>query len=76
VNERSLINDTNGNTIMLGQAGILSRNDYISTKYGMRPYDYCATCAENGVYWVDVNNKAIVGGNTNECVNIGERLNV
>lgn len=61
---------------MLGQAGILSRNDYISTKYGMRPYDYCATCAENGVYWVDVNNKAIVGGNTNECVNIGERLNV
>lgn len=76
VNERSLINDTNGNTIMLGQAGILSRNDYISTKYGMRPYDYCATCAENGVYWVDVNNRAVVGGNSNECVNLGETLNV
>lgn len=76
VNERSLINDTNGNTIMLGQAGILSRNDYISTKYGMRPYDYCATCAENGVYWVDVNNRAVVGGNSNECVNLGEMLNV
>jgi len=42
----------------------------------MRPYDYCATSAENGVYWVDVNNKAVVGGNSNECVNIGERLNV
>lgn len=76
VNERSLINDTNGNTIMLGQAGILSRNDYISTKYGMRPFDYCATCAENGVYWVDVNNRAVVGGNSNECVNLGETLNV
>lgn len=76
VNERSLINDTNGNTIMLGQAGILSRNDYISTKYGMRLYDFCATSAENGVYWVDVNNKAVVGGSTNECINIGERLNV
>lgn len=76
VNERSLINDTNGNTIMLGQAGILSRNDYISTKYGMRPYDYCATGAENGVYWVDINNRAVVAGNTNECINFGERLNV
>ncbi len=76
VNERSLINDTNGNTIMLGQAGILSRNDYISTKYGMRLYDFCATSAENGVYWVDVNNKAVVGGSANECVNIGERLNI
>ena len=76
VNERSLINDTNGNTIMLGQAGILSRNDYISTKFGMRPYDYCAIGAENGVYWVDINNKAVVAGNSNECVNFGERLNV
>lgn len=76
VNERSLINDTNGNTIMLGQAGILSRNDYISTKFGMRPYDYCAIGAENGVYWVDINNKAVVAGNSNECINFGERLNV
>ena len=61
---------------MLGQAGILSRNDYISTKFGMRPYDYCAIGAENGVYWVDINNKAVVAGNSNECVNFGERLNV
>lgn len=76
VNERSLINDQNGNTIMLGQAGILSRNDYISTKYGMRLYDFCATTAENGVYWVDVNNKAIVGAAGNDVVNIGERFNV
>lgn len=76
VNERSLINDQNGNTIMLGQAGILSRNDYISTKYGMRLYDFCATGAENGVYWVDINNRAIVAGNTNQAINYGEQLNV
>lgn len=76
VNERSLINDQNGNTIMLGQAGILSRNDYISTKYGMRPYDYCAIGAENGIYWIDVNNKAIVASSGNDCINLGERLNV
>lgn len=76
VNERSLINDQNGNTIMLGQAGILSRFDYISTKYGMRLYDFCATSAEQGVYWVDVNNKAIVAGTPNQAVNYGEQLNV
>lgn len=76
VNERSLINDQNGNTIMLGQAGILSRNDYISTKYGMRSQDFCAIGAENGIYWIDINNKAIVAGSSNECINFGERLNV
>lgn len=76
VNERSLINDQNGNTIMLGQAGILSRYDYISTKYGMRLYDFCATSAENGVYWVDINNKAIVVGNSNQAGNYGEQTNV
>ena len=76
VNERSLVNDTNGNTIMLGQAGILSRYDYINTKYGMRLEDFCARAAEQGVYWVDVNNKAIVAGNNSDAVNYGERLNV
>lgn len=76
VNERSLVNDQNGNTIMLGQAGILSRNDYISTKYGMRMYDFCATCAENGVFWVDVNNKAVVGADSNQAINLGEVRNV
>lgn len=76
VNERSLINDQNGNTIMLGQAGVLSRFDYISTKFGMRNYDFCATSAENGVYWVDVNNKAVVAANGNQAVNFGEQLGV
>lgn len=76
VNERSLINDQNGNTIMLGQAGILSRYDYISTKYGMRPYDYCAVATENGVYWVDINNRAVVVANTQQAINYSERANV
>lgn len=76
VNERSLINDQNGNTIMLGQAGILSRYDYISTKYGMRLYDFCARSAEQGVYWVDINNKAVVAANNSQAVNYGETLGV
>ena len=76
VNERSLVNDQNNNTIMLGQAGILSRYDYISTKYGMRLYDFCGRSVEQGVYWVDINNKAIVAASSNEAINYGERVNV
>ena len=74
VNERSLINDTNGNTIMLGQAGILSRYDYLSTKFGMRLYDFCSRTTENGLFWVDINNKAVVGSTQNGVVNYGEQL--
>jgi hypothetical protein len=75
VNERSLINDQNSNTIMLGQSGILSRYDYLSTKYGMREKDFCAISADNGVYWIDVNNKAVVLLR-DQVVNYGEQLNV
>ena len=74
VNERSLINDTNGNTIMLGQAGIISRYDYLSTKFGMRLYDFCSRTTENGLFWVDINNKAVVGSVQNGVVNYGEQL--
>lgn len=76
VNERSLINDQNGNTIMLGQAGILSRYDYLSTKFGMRLYDFCARTAEQGLYWVDINNKAVVSGSGEGAINYGEQLGV
>lgn len=76
VNERSLINDQNGNTIMLGQAGILSRYDYLSTKYGMRLYDFCARPTENGVYWADMNNKAIIAASGNQVVNYGEQIGI
>lgn len=76
VNERSLINDQNSNTIMLGQAGILSRYDYISTRYGMRLHDFCARSTEGGVFWVDINNKAIAALAENKAVNYGEQLGV
>ena len=76
VNERSLVNDQNGNTIMLGQAGILSRYDYINTKYGMRPYDYCAIASDTGIYWVDINNKAVVAADSQKAINFSEAVNV
>lgn len=76
VNERSLVNDQNSNTIMLGQAGILSRYDYMSTKYGMRLHDFCAKTTENGLFWVDINNKAVVGAINGQVVNYGEYTGV
>ena len=75
VNERSLVNDQNSNTIMLGQSGILSRYDYLSTRYGMRKQDFCAVSTDTGVYWVDINNKAVVLLK-DQVVNYGEQLNV
>ena len=61
---------------MLGQAGILSRYDYLSTKYGMRLQDLCARITDNGLFWVDINNKAVVGLLGGQVVNYGERVGV
>jgi len=60
---------------MLGQAGILSRYDYLSTKYGMRLRDFCAISTDSGVFWVDINNKAVVALK-DQVINYGEHLNV
>lgn len=76
VNERSLITDNNSNTIQLGQGGVLQRTDYLSTRYGMRPEDYSAINTENGLFWIDILNKAIVANTQNGVVNYGEMLNV
>jgi predicted transposase/invertase (TIGR01784 family) len=40
VNERTMLNDTNGNEIIVGTGDVLSRYDYISTVYGMKPQQY------------------------------------
>lgn len=76
VNERSLITDNNSNTIQLGQGGVLQRTDYLSTRYGMRLEDYSAINTENGLFWIDILNKAIVANTQNGVVNYGEMLNV
>jgi len=61
---------------MLGQAGVLQRSDYLSTKYGMRPDDFSAINSEGGIFWLDINNRAVVMNNQNSVVNYGERMNV
>lgn len=75
VNERSLVKDQNSNTIQLGQGDILQRTDYIDTKYGMRKDDYCAIAADT-LYWIDINNKAIVQYTGERVLNISETYNV
>lgn len=61
VNERTVLNDTNSNEILIGTGGVLSRYDYISTKYGMKSYQYEAEVQSNYVqYWWDGYNKEIL----------------
>lgn len=76
VNERSLVTDNAGETIQLGQGGVLQRVDYLSTKYGIRKYDYCVTSTEDALYWIDILNKAILICRQNQVANYGEQLNV
>lgn len=76
VNERSLVKDENSNAIQLGTGGVLNRYDYLSTRYGMRPDDRAAIAAEHGIYWIDINNKAIPAFTGNSVVNYSELCNV
>lgn len=76
VNERSLVTDDNGETVQLGQGGVLQRVDYLSTKYGMRKQDFCAISTEDAIFWIDVVNKAILSCRQNQVANYGEALNV
>jgi len=38
----------------------------------MRLHDFCARSTEKGIYWVDINNKAIVAADGTQAVNYGE----
>lgn len=75
VNERSLVTDNNSNTVQLGQGGVLQRTDYLDIHYGMRPHEFCAVSTPAGIFWNDIENKAVVQY-SNAVVNYGEHLNV
>lgn len=61
VNERSIVNDIDHNQIILGTGDILSRYDYISTVYGMKPNQYEAEIQSNTTqYWWDGTSKEIL----------------
>jgi len=42
----------------------------------MRLYDFCARTTEGGVFWVDINNKAIAALAESRAINVGEQLNI
>lgn len=61
VNERTVLNDVDGHDIIVGSGGVLSRYDYISTIYGMKPQQYEAEIQSNYTqYWWDGYNKEIL----------------
>lgn len=61
VNERTVLNDLDDNQIVLGTGGVLQRYDYISTLYGMKPFQYEAEIQSNTTqYWWDGHNKEIL----------------
>lgn len=76
VNERSLVQDQNSNTIQLGQGDVLQRTDYIDTNHGMRKYDYSHVNASNEIYWIDVDNKTIMCNIQNSVADASEVFNV
>lgn len=61
INERTVINDKDDHDIIIGSGDILSRFDYVSTIYGMKPYQYEAEAQSHyGQYWWDGNNRELL----------------
>lgn len=60
VNDRTIINDSNNNSIILGNGGALQRYDYITTLYGMKPDQKAYTVSNDALYWWDGYNKEII----------------
>ena len=64
-NERTMLNDSDGNQIILGNGGVLQRSDYISTMYGMKPKQFVTTQSNTTLYWWDGNDKEILAYSEN-----------
>lgn len=61
VNDKTIINSTDNDQIVLGGTGILQRYDYISTKYGMKPYQFANAQSDTTLYWWDGYAKELLG---------------
>lgn len=59
VNERAVTTDDSGNSIILGDGGVLSRYDYVDTTSGMHKQQFCDTQSETTLYWFDHHNNEI-----------------
>lgn len=63
VNERTILQDTNNTNIILGNGDVLQRYDYITTEFGMLPYQFADTQSNTTLYWWDGNKKDILAYN-------------
>lgn len=61
VNERSIVQDTGSTSIILGDGGVLSRYDYFTTLYGMKPDQKAYGVSNDMLYWWDGHSKEIIG---------------
>lgn len=65
VNERTVIQDVNGENLLLGNGPILQRYDYISTVYGIHKGDHACEHSDTTLYWWDRDNKELLMYNNN-----------
>ena len=59
-NERNVVQDNNGNDLILGTGDVLQRYDYLSTIYGMKTSQFTDAQSDNSEYWWDERNKEIL----------------
>lgn len=60
VNEKQMLENADGNNLILGTGDVLSRYDYISTTYGMKPDQYAYVASDKDLYWWDENKKELL----------------
>lgn len=64
VNERSLIQDNDMSSLVLGTGGVLTRYDYITNKNGSKENQLrVATKSDGSIYWYDADRNEICGYN-------------
>ena len=60
VNERTILQDANDTSIILGNGDVLQRYDYLTTEFGMKPGQFADTQSNTTLYWWDGYKKDIV----------------
>lgn len=76
VNDRNLIQTSEGQDIIVGTGDVLQRYDYLSTIYGMRINDNSVTSSNEALYWWDYDNKQIVTLYDNKVLPINKYKNI
>lgn len=83
INEKQAMQNTSGESIILGTADIIKNINYISSTYGMRRFDLCKVGTNDAIYWFDYRNNCICQIKTrinsldvSNCVNYSSQVNV